>query len=77
MDTFAPDQRSEIMRRVRSAGTTPEQTVRKMVRKLGAHYRSCPANLPGKPDIVLPTERKAILVHGCSWSLPRVPSALD
>jgi DNA mismatch endonuclease, patch repair protein len=67
MDTFTPDQRSEIMRRVRSVGTQPERIVQKIVRKLGIRYKSYPANLPGKPDLVIPKARKAILVHGCFW----------
>ena len=67
MDTFAPLQRSEIMRRVRSSGTRPELIVRSMVRRMGVRYRSCPRNLPGKPDLVIAKERKAILVHGCFW----------
>lgn len=67
MDTFTPDERSDIMRRVHSAGTRPERIVRKIVRGFGIRFRSCPSSLPGKPDLVIPTERKAILVHGCFW----------
>lgn len=67
MDTFAPSQRSEIMRRVRSSGTQPEIVVRNMVRRLGIKYRSCSRNLPGKPDLVMASQRKVILVHGCFW----------
>jgi len=67
MDTFDPDQRSEIMRRVRSSGTKPEMIVRGIVGRMGVKYRSCPRNLPGKPDLVTVGQRKAILVHGCFW----------
>jgi DNA mismatch endonuclease (patch repair protein) len=67
MDTFEPTQRSEIMRRVRSSGTKPELIVRSMVRRMGIRYRSCLRNLPGKPDLVVPEQRKVILVHGCFW----------
>jgi DNA mismatch endonuclease (patch repair protein) len=67
MDTFAPTQRSEIMRRVRSSGTGPEQIVRSIVRRMGVRYRTCSRSLPGKPDLVIVKERKAILVHGCFW----------
>jgi len=67
MDTFDPTQRSEIMRRVRSSGTKPELIVRNMVRRMGVRYRSCLPNLPGKPDLVMPEQRKVILVHGCFW----------
>lgn len=67
MDTFAPQQRSEIMRRVRSSGTQPEKFVRGIVRQMGIRYRCCARNLPGKPDLVMPGQRKVILVHGCFW----------
>lgn len=67
MDTFSPNQRSEIMRRVRSTGTRPEMIVRNIVRRIGVRYRSCALNLPGKPDLVVRSQRKAILVHGCFW----------
>lgn len=67
MDTFAPSRRSEIMRRVRSSGTLPEMIVRGIVRRMGVSYRSCPRHLPGKPDLVMAEQQKAILVHGCFW----------
>lgn len=67
MDTFTRTERSEIMRRVHSRGTRPEMIVRGIIRKMGVKYRSCPRNLPGKPDLVLVGQRKAILVHGCFW----------
>ena len=69
MDTFDPNQRSEIMRKVRSSGTKKFRArgVRSMVRRLGIRYRSCLRNLPGKPDLVVFEQRKVILVHGCFW----------
>jgi DNA mismatch endonuclease (patch repair protein) len=67
MDTFNTLQRSEIMRRVHSRDTQPEINVRKIVRRMGVRYRSSPPNLPGKPDLVMIKEKKAIFVHGCFW----------
>jgi len=67
MDTFDSNQRSEIMRRIRSSGTKPELIVRSMVRRMGIRYRSCLRNLPGKPDLVVLEQRKVILVQGCFW----------
>ncbi|MGH9864264.1 MAG: very short patch repair endonuclease, partial [Candidatus Acidiferrales bacterium] len=67
MDTFAPNQRSEIMRRVRSSGTQPEIIVRGILRRMGIKYRSCARNLPGKPDLVIARQQRAIFVHGCFW----------
>jgi DNA mismatch endonuclease, patch repair protein len=67
MDIFSRDKRSDIMRRVRSAGTRPEMTVRSILKQMGIRYRACPPNLPGKPDVVVYRKQKAILVHGCFW----------
>ena len=55
------------MRRVKGRDTTPELKVRKALTRLGARYRLHRADLPGKPDIVLPGRRLAIFVHGCFW----------
>jgi DNA mismatch endonuclease, patch repair protein len=66
-DVYPPDKRSAVMRRVKGKDTTPEITVRKALTKLGARYRLHRADLPGKPDIVLPGRRLALFVHGCFW----------
>lgn len=55
------------MRAVRSQDTTPEITVRLILRRVTRRYRVNADNLPGKPDIVIPTQQKAIFVHGCFW----------
>jgi DNA mismatch endonuclease, patch repair protein len=67
VDTFSPEKRSEIMRRVRSADTRPEIIVRKMLHRAGFRFRLKNSCLPGKPDIVLPKYRAAIFIHGCFW----------
>jgi DNA mismatch endonuclease (patch repair protein) len=41
--------------------------VRKALTRLGARYRLHRADLPGKPDIVMPGRRLALFVHGCFW----------
>lgn len=68
-DVFSPEQRSAIMRAVRSANTHPERIVREAVCELGfrRRYRLDGAGLPGKPDLVFAAMRKAIFVHGCFW----------
>ncbi|MFN9927539.1 MAG: very short patch repair endonuclease [Phenylobacterium sp.] len=66
-DVFDPARRSAVMRRVRSRDTTPEMIVRKALTRLGARYRLHRADLPGRPDIVMPGRRLAIFVHGCFW----------
>lgn len=79
-DVFSKEKRSEVMRAIKPVGTKPEQVVRTVLkgRGLGSHVRA--ANLPGRPDIVLPALRLAIFVHGCFWhqhkncSVSRIPS---
>jgi DNA mismatch endonuclease (patch repair protein) len=67
MDTFAPETRSAIMRRVPSKNTRPEIIVRKLVFAAGYRYRLHAKDLPGRPDIVFPSLKKAIFVNGCFW----------
>ena len=67
MDTISPTHRSENMRHIRSAGTTPELAVRKMVHAMGYRYRLHTKELPGKPDLVFPSRHKVVFVHGCFW----------
>lgn len=55
------------MRRIRSKGMKPELDVRRLVHGLGYRYRLHVESMPGKPDLVFPVRRKAILVHGCFW----------
>lgn len=38
-----------------------------MVHGLGYRYRLHRKDLPGKPDMVFPSRRAVILVHGCFW----------
>ncbi len=67
MDVFSEAQRSEIMGRVRSKDTRPEMTVRTMLHKAGYRYRLHVETLPGRPDVLFPSRRKAIFIHGCFW----------
>ncbi len=66
-DVYSPEKRSSVMRKVKSRDTTPELKVRKALTRLGARFRLHRADLPGKPDIVLPGRKLAIFVHGCFW----------
>jgi len=59
--------RSEMMAAVRSKNTRPEMLVRRLVHGSGYRYRLHRSDLPGKPDLVLPSRRKVIFVHGCFW----------
>lgn len=67
MDTLTPVERSIRMGLVRSKDTKPEMRVRRLVHSLGYRYRLHVTSLPGRPDLVFPSRRKIILVHGCFW----------
>lgn len=59
--------RSAIMASVRTKNTGPELRIRRHLYKLGYRYRLHRRDLPGSPDIVFPSQKKAIFVHGCFW----------
>jgi DNA mismatch endonuclease (patch repair protein) len=67
MDKLDPKRRSENMRRIRSKHTKPEVLLRSMLHRRGYRFRLHSKNLPGRPDLVFPSRRKAIFVHGCFW----------
>ncbi len=73
MDTRTPEQRRRIMKAVKSKNTSPEVLVRKILHGLGYRFRLHRKDLPGNPDIVLPSRKKAIFVHGCFWHLHDCP----
>ena len=66
-DTVAPKRRSEIMSHIRAKGMKPEMLVRRLAHSMGYRYRLHRKDLPGKPDLVFPSLRKVIFVHGCFW----------
>ncbi len=67
VDTLTIEQRSERMSRVRSKDTKAELAVRRLVFSMGYRYRLHRRDLPGSPDLVFPSRRKVIFVHGCFW----------
>lgn len=67
MDIFSPEKRSEIMRRVRSDETRPEQILRKALFSRGWRYRKNVKKLHGKPDLVFTKAKVVVFVHGCFW----------
>jgi DNA mismatch endonuclease (patch repair protein) len=66
-DTRTKEQRSRIMKSVGTNDTGPELIVRRLLHRLGYRYRLHRRDLPGRPDIVFPSRRKAIFIHGCFW----------
>jgi DNA mismatch endonuclease (patch repair protein) len=55
------------MSRVRGKDTKPELAVRRLIHSLGYRYRLHHPRIPGHPDLVFPSRRKAVFVHGCFW----------
>lgn len=68
-DVLTPEQRSFNMSRIKGRNTKPEMVVRSLVHRMGFRYRLHRKDLPGKPDLVFPSRRKIILVHGCFWHM--------
>ena len=83
-DTLTPIERSELMSRIRGKDSDPEMRLRRLIHRLGYRYRLHVKNLPGTPDLVFPSRRAVIFMHGCFWhhhegcKLARLPkSKLD
>jgi len=55
------------MARVRGRDTKPEMRVRRALHAAGLRYRLHAKGLPGRPDMILPSRRVAVFVHGCFW----------
>ena len=66
-DVFDTEKRSAVMRAVKSRDTAPELKVRRAAHALGLRFRLGRSDLPGKPDLVFPSRRIALFVHGCFW----------
>ena len=67
MDLVDSATRSRIMRAVPQKDTVPELVLRRELHRMGLRYRLHSKALPGKPDIVFPSARVAVFVHGCFW----------
>jgi DNA mismatch endonuclease (patch repair protein) len=59
-------ERSAIMRAVKGKDTKPELLIRAFLLSKRFKFETY-ANLPGKPDLVLPRRRIIIRVMGCFW----------
>ncbi|API57897.1 very short patch repair endonuclease [Tardibacter chloracetimidivorans] len=59
--------RSRMMSGIQAKDTKPEIALRGALHRAGLRYRLHAASLPGKPDIVLPSRRAVVFVHGCFW----------
>jgi len=55
------------MRAVKSKDTKPEMAVRQLLHRAGLRYRLHRKDLSGNPDIVFPSKKAVIFIHGCFW----------
>jgi DNA mismatch endonuclease (patch repair protein) len=55
------------MQSVKARDTGPELALRRLLHGMGLRYRLHSKKLPGRPDIVFPSRRAAVFVHGCFW----------
>jgi DNA mismatch endonuclease, patch repair protein len=67
MDNLTTEQRRKSMRAVRSANTSLERAARLALALQGFRAARKPWALPGTPDLVFPTARTVVFVHGCFW----------
>jgi len=68
-DTLTRIQRRKCMAAIRGKNTTPERIVRSVLHRLGCRFALHRADLPGKPDIVMPVRGAVVFVHGCYWHM--------
>lgn len=66
-DRLSTERRRRLMQQVKSKDTQPEKTVRSLLHRLGYRFRLHRKDLPGTPDIVFPSRRLVLFVHGCFW----------
>lgn len=55
------------MAAIRGKDTKPEKLVRSGLHARGLRFRLYRRDLPGRPDLVFPSRRIAVFVHGCFW----------
>jgi DNA mismatch endonuclease (patch repair protein) len=69
-DVFDRAKRSQVMSRIRSKGTSLEETLYRLIRQsLGSRWRidRNVQSLPGQPDVVIPFLRIVVFAHGCFY----------
>ena len=67
MAAISAEARSRIMSAIRKRDTKPELAVRRFLHANGFRYRLHASSLPGCPDLIFPSLRSVLFVHGCFW----------
>ena len=55
------------MSRIRGKNSVAEMRLRRLIHGMGFRYRLHVKNLPGTPDLVFPSRKAVIFMHGCFW----------
>ena len=68
-----------MMAGIRGKDTRPEMVIRQGLHAMGYRFRLHDRRLPGRPDLVFPSRRAVLFIHGCFWHghdcpLYRLPS---
>lgn len=69
VDVVSPYIRSRMMSGIRGKDSKSEILVRRLLFSAGYRFRLHRRDLPGTPDIVMPSRKVAVFVHGCFWHL--------
>lgn len=69
VDVLTRKQRSRNMAAIKGKNTKPEMMIRRTLHRAGYRYSLHCRDLPGRPDLVFRSRRKAIFVHGCFWHM--------
>lgn len=77
MDRFSPEQRSKIMRAIKSKGTKDEVRLAKALWHLGYRYRKNDKTVFGTPDLTFKKHKVAVFVdseffHGKNWETEKL-----
>lgn len=82
MDVLSKEARSELMGRIKSRGTKPEEVLLRALRASGLSPSKKPETIDGSPDAAFKRARVAVFVDGCYWHgcpqharIPQGPSA--
>ena len=66
-DIVSSQTRSRMMSGIRGKDTKPEMLVRQLLHGRGFRYRLHVRALSGSPDLVFPSLKAVVFVHGCFW----------
>lgn len=55
------------MSRIRGKDSVAEMRLRRLIHGMGFRYRLHVKTLPGTPDLVFPSRKAIIFMHGCFW----------